>query len=104
MKREIERFAAVTNDGRPTTIIILQDDTSATQADGAPAPGPPPREVWTIEGDRCTRLDNDFFEIIDDPAREGIFLHRVQPASTPREVPRAERASEGMLAPPEGPG
>lgn len=76
MKREINRFQAVSDDGYETTIVVYQHliATGTMQNPNAVIGGM--KEVRTVDGFACNRLNEDTFEIVNDPLRPGLIVRR----------------------------
>ncbi len=77
MKREIERFQAVSDDGYETTIIVRQDFIHAATRENPNAVIPGQKEARTIDGFACNRVDDNTFKIITDPQRPDLIVRRV---------------------------
>jgi len=80
VKRQIDRFPAVSDDGHKTTIIILQEMIAVGTRDDPGATGPGMKEARTIDGYACSYVNDDSFEIVNDPRHMGVVVHRVRPA------------------------
>lgn len=78
MKREIERFAAVSDDGYETTIVIYQDFVDAGTRGNPHAVIPGLKEARTISGFACNPVDDDTFQIVNDPLHSDLIVRRVK--------------------------
>jgi len=79
MKQEIERFEARSDDGAyETTIIIYQKIIDAGTMQNPHATILGLREAHTIDGSACNIIDDDTFEVVDDPLHPKIIVRRIR--------------------------
>lgn len=79
MKREIERFNAVSDDGSyETTLIIYQDYIDAGTRGNPNAVVSGLMEVLTIDGLTCIHVDDDTFEVVNEQLRPQLIVRRIR--------------------------
>ena len=78
-RREIGRFVARSDDGSyKTTIIIYQDFVDAGSRGNPNAVLPGTKHARTIDGYACNRIDDDTFEVVNDPLHPETIVRRVR--------------------------
>jgi hypothetical protein len=76
--QEIDRFHARSDDGEyETTIVVYREliDMGTGAKPDAMIPGN--KRARTLDGYPCSRINDDAFQIVDDPLHAGMIVRRV---------------------------
>ena len=79
MEREIDRFDARSDYGYETTIVIMQKFIDVSHFGSQHAEEiPGVRRYVTINGLACNHIDDDTYEVVEDPLRPNLILRRIK--------------------------